>query len=272
MDCSGISNSILKLTPTVARLFDVPPPDLSEKIPLESISTYANRILGSAFIERCLIFCPDALGVHFWEKYPDFITTITKHAEVRVNLLSVFPPKTPVCFASIFTGALPEEHGIRQYERPVLTCDTLFDSIIRSNRKVAIIAVRNSSIDLIFRNRDIDYYSEAYDPEVTERAIQVIEKNAHHLIVVYQQEYDDLLHSTEPFSSSCFKAASNHVESFDKIAESASKAWINYNYAIIFAPDHGAHFDPETGRGDHGLDIPEDMLLSHWYGLFSSQL
>ena len=34
---------------------------------------------------------------------------------------------------------------------------------------------------------------------------------------------------------------------------------------MILAPDHGAHVDADTGKGDHGLDIPEDMQVSHWY-------
>ena len=32
---------------------------------------------------------------------------------------------------------------------------------------------------------------------------------------------------------------------------------------MVFAPDHGAHVDPE-GRGDHGVDIPEDLEVFHY--------
>ena len=87
----------------------------------------------------------------------------------------------------------------------------------------------------------------------------------------YQQEYDDLLHETEPFSDPCIRAVNNHVSSFSEIVKTASEAWCEHNYAIVFAPDHGAHVDPKTGNGNHGEDIPEDMDLFHWYGLKALQ-
>src|SRR5258706_14345046 len=55
------------------------------------------------------------------------------------------------------------QHGIKRYERPVLSCDTIFDALARAGKKVAIVAVRDSSIDLIFRERPIDYFSPTYD-------------------------------------------------------------------------------------------------------------
>ena len=39
-------------------------------------------------------------------------------------------------------------------------------------------------------------------------------------------------------------------------------------HALVVAPDHGAHFDEALGVGSHGLDIPEDMQVSHWYGIY----
>ncbi len=161
----------------------------------------------------------------------------------------------------MFSGGRPHQHGIRQYERPVLRCDTLFDAIIRGNRKVAIVAVANSSMDLIFRERQIDYSSEAYDREVEHRAVQLIRENRHDLIVVYQQEYDDLLHKTEPFSEACMQALAHHIRGFTEIASTASHAWRASNHAVLFAPDHGAHVDPNKDHGDYGADIPEDMPL-----------
>jgi hypothetical protein len=191
-----------------------------------------------------------------------------QHCPHRVSLSAAIPPKTPVCFASAFTGAPPEVHGIRKYERPVLTCDTLFDALLRSDRRVAIIAVSNSSIDLIFRNRALDYFSEAYDQEATERALSVLAADVHDLVVVYHQEYDDQLHRTQPFSAECVEAMQHHVASVQVLAQAAASAWSARSYALVVAPDHGAHFDVEKGLGDHGLDIPEDMSVSHWYGAF----
>jgi hypothetical protein len=40
-----------------------------------------------------------------------------------------------------------------------------------------------------------------------------------------------------------------------------------YNRAVVFAPDHGAHFDSQNKCGMHGKDIPEDMELRHFYAI-----
>jgi hypothetical protein len=99
------------------------------------------------------------------------------------------------------------------------------------------------------------------------RAICLVKENRHNLIIVYQQEYDDLLHKNDPFSELCVQAVTNHVNSFVIIARTAMNEWNRHNNAIIFAPDHGAHIDSASGHGDHGVNIPDDMQLFHWYGI-----
>jgi hypothetical protein len=263
-------SSIASITPNVCGMFGIPAPALAEEPAVDVVIQHAARALGTAAISRCLLYCPDALGDQIWSRHPDHVAAIAACAPQQINVRSVVPSVTPVCFASIFTGASPERHGIRKYERPVLTCDTLFDAMIRADKRVAIVAVRDSSVDLLFRGRSLDYFSEAYDREATERALSVIAEDSHHLVVVYHQEYDDLLHKTDPHSDVCLQAAANHVQSFRLLAKAAHQAWLAHNRAIIFAPDHGAHTDSATGRGDHGLDIPEDMSLRHWYGVWGA--
>jgi hypothetical protein len=260
--------SIASITPNVCRLFGVGNPSLVEEPAVNAVVEHASGVLGDMPLERCLIYCPDALGDQIWSKSAEHVATIVACAALQLHVSSVVPPKTPVCFASVFTGAPPQRHGIRKYERPVLTCDTLFDALLRAEKRVAIVAVRDSSIDLLFRGRRIDYFSETYDREVTERALAVIAADTHHLVVVYHQEYDDLLHKTHPHSDVCMQAVAHHVQSFEILARAAQRGWSAHNRAIIFAPDHGAHTDPATGKGDHGLDVPEDMSLRHWYGIW----
>jgi hypothetical protein len=48
----------------------------------------------------------------------------------------------------------------------------------------------------ILRGRAIDYFAEACDPEVTGRALQLLEDDRHDVIVAYHQEYDDEMHAT----------------------------------------------------------------------------
>lgn len=169
--------SIASVTPTVCELFGIAAPSSSIENPLARAIRYASDRLAGGFIERCLIYCPDALGDHLWDRFPDQRERITQCCPQRFSVAAVVPPKTPVCFASVFTGAPPEVHGIRRYERPTLTCDTLFDALVRAGRRVAIIAVRESSIDLIFRHRPLDYFSEAYVAHGKLLLYQTLESN-----------------------------------------------------------------------------------------------
>jgi len=117
---------------------------------------------------------------------------VERVAPIEVEMKSVLPTYTPVCFSSMFTGAQPDVHGIRKYEKPVLSCDTIFDAFARAGKKPAIVAVKNSSIDLVFRNRKIDYYSEEYDPQVEARALKLIETDNYDFILVYHQEVQEI--------------------------------------------------------------------------------
>jgi hypothetical protein len=267
---AGPPGTIQAVTPTLCRLLGVNAPALCAVPPLNSVLGAAHARFGHTEVERCLVYAPDAIGNHLQAGYPGLFTEIARLAPLAIPVRSVFPPKTPVCFASMFTGASPADHGIRQYEQPVLRCDTLFDALVRAGRRVAIVAVADSSIDRIFRGRDLDYFSERYDPEVTARAIALIEAGRHEFILVYHQEYDDLLHETTPFSEGAIRAFRHHVAAFGELVEAADTYWLRHDRAIVFAPDHGAHVDPKTMTGTHGEDSPEDMELTHFYSLAGS--
>jgi hypothetical protein len=243
----------------------VPRPELSGCDPLEGVLR-AREDAGISEVERCLVYVPDAVGKHVLDRYPGLLAKTHGAAPVIECLRSVFPPKTPVCFASMFTGAPPEAHGIRAYERPVLECDTLFDALIRAGKRPAIVSVEDASADIIFRGRDMDYFSETADGDVTARALELIESGRHDFILAYHQEYDDLVHESEPFGRDALAAAGRHVEAFARLAARARERWAGRPGLIAFAPDHGAHVDPETGRGTHGDDIPEDMEVLHFFG------
>jgi predicted AlkP superfamily pyrophosphatase or phosphodiesterase len=249
---------IRTITPTICRLLGIEPPSLSSGAALD--------VAGN--VERVLVYCPDAIGTALVRDFADWFAPVLAAAPQAAALRSMVPPKTPVCFASMFTGALPTAHGIQAYERPVLGCDTLFDAVVRSGRKVALAAVKNSSVDLIFRRRPLDYFSEAYDPEVTARALDLIHKDRHDLTVVYHQEYDDCLHRTTVRSEPALAAARHHIEAFVDLAQAAARAWHDRPYAIMFCPDHGGH--DADGRGTHGDDIPDDMEITHFLGIFNT--
>ena len=257
---------IRSIAPTICRLANIQPPALSGSEPLPIVEL-ATRQLGGKGAERMLIFCPDALGKHLFSSYAPAWEPVLRHSPHTQELYAEMPSVTPVCFASMFTGAAPEDHGITKYEKPILQCDTVFDVLARAGKRVAIVAVRGSSIDTIFRGRNIDYFSEDYDLQVTDRTEQLISDDRHDVVLAYVQEYDDTLHRTTPFSPEALQAMRNNIAAFDRLASTVDHAWSQYNTAVLFCPDHGGHVDPNTGRGTHGAALPEDLEVVHFFGL-----
>jgi hypothetical protein len=256
------------VAPTLCRITGVPPIRGATAKPIMEVLRAAKQKCDGK-IEKAFLYAPDAIGEALLSDYPTELEHIMRIAPLEVLISSMSPSLTPVCYGSMFTGMKPEEHGITRYHKPILRCDTLFDAYARAGKRVAIVAVKGSSIDTIFRERDIDYYSEPYDPEVERQALQLLQENIHDLILVYHQEYDDAMHRSTPRSPEALKAFRNHQASFKRFGETINDVWSKNNRVIAFLPDHGTHIDPNTGKGSHGTDSPDDMKVRHFWGIYS---
>jgi len=261
-------SSISSFTPTICSLMGIKPPRESTSMPVNAIISAASKILRGEYAEKALVYAPDAIGEGLRREYAKLFDGVEKAAPIEVEMKSVLPTYTPVCFSSMFTGAPPEVHGIRKYEKPVLSCDTLFDALSRAGKKVCIVAVKNSSIDLVFRNREIDYYAEEYDPQVESRVLKIIKTADYDFTLAYHQEYDDLMHASTPRDPNALEAFRRHLLSFETLAYAFNKRYTHSNRFVAFTPDHGTHTDPTTGKGAHGTDSPEDVDVRHFWGIY----
>ena len=264
-------SSIASVTPTICALFGVEPPRDSGELPIDLVLVEAVRKLRGGKVSKALIYAPDAIGEGLYQDYRSQFSGVKKAASLEVEMKSVIPTWTPVCFSSMFTGAQPAVHGIKKYEKPVLAVDTLFDALARSGKSVAIVAVKGSSIDLVFRNRKIDYYTEEYDPQVEARVLDILNVKDYDLIVVYHQEYDDLMHGSTPRDPKALEAFRRHLKSFETITSAFNERYVHVNRVVAFTPDHGTHIDQTTGKGTHGTDSPDDMEVRHFWGINRGQ-
>lgn len=255
--------AITSVAATVLKAFGLPDAGLSPGAAPADARVAA--LIPEGGVKKLLIYAPDAIGRLMAEKLTAEFREVETAAPLKLPLQSVYPPKTPVCFASMFSGLTPEGHGIRRYEKPVLSCRTIFDVLPERGVRTAIVAVKDSSIDLIFRGRAVSYFSETDDAGVTARALELIAGGEHDCVLAYHQDYDDILHASDPWNPSALKAAGEHVKSFLLLAAAADKAWAGLPRGALFAPDHGAHTAAD-GRGTHGDDIPDDMDVFHFWG------
>ena len=228
-----------------------------------TLNEYVDRIFEGEKADRLFMYNPDAVGQWIYEKYSYFCDNATGESELKLPFRTVMPSVTPVCFGTMYTGAQPEVHGIRKYEKPVIKIDTLFDALIRAGKKVAIIASSNCSIGNIFLERDIDYYHYNVD-EGNAIAAELILKDEHDVIVLYNGNYDAVMHKFGPESHEALAELRSNSRTFATVSKLIQRNWKNHNTLVGFAMDHGCH-EIDDGCGSHGLDMEEDLNIVHLY-------
>lgn len=258
--------SVACLTPTVCDLCGVPRPDVCAVDALPAVVDLAKEKLGGRKVQKTLIFCPDAIGDVQLQKWPDEFAPLLAETDVTVKGTNVLPSVTPVCFATIFTGAPPATHGIVKYARPVLTVETLFDVFAKAGKKVAVVAESDCSIDLIFRKRPIDYFSFPSNEKSYQFGLHLLAHFDYDLIVVYDGGYDSTMHKNGVWAEKSLRALRDSVRRYVGLAGRVDECWKNFDRLTVFAPDHGSH-DASEGHGSHGTDSYDDAVVNHYYRL-----
>ena len=253
----------MQLTGVAAALteaLDVPAPR-SAAPALEALTA-----LCAGGVDRVLMYNPDAVALWLFEKYTDLFLPVLRHIRCTLPLRTVMPSVTPVCFGTMYTGAEPSVHGIRSYTKPVIRTDTVFDALIRAGKKPCIVSTGNDSMSRIFLERSMDYYIVDTPDEANARAAALIAEDRHDLIAVYNGNFDSTMHKFGPESPEALEALRHNVHAFDTLAKEVRTHWTEHRTLIAFAPDHGCH-EIDGACGSHGLDMPEDMNIVHFYGI-----
>ena len=241
-----------------------PPACAAEQNP--ALAEYINRVFGGERADRVVMYNPDAIAQWIYEKYPDYLKGVKQNSDVEIPLASVMPSVTPVCFATMYTGAQPKVHGIQKYEKPVITIESLFDALIAAGKKPALVTYDTCSLSRIFLERKMDYYhyEEGGIAEVNAKAMELILRDEHDLIVIYNGNYDSVMHKNGPESPKSLAELRLNDHMFSVISELIKNHWKHHNTLVGFAMDHGCH-EIDGGCGSHGLDMSEDLNIVHFY-------
>ena len=250
---------------TIAKVSGANKPDSADENVINEVLNLVEEKTGGTAVEKVVIYNPDAIGEYYVDSRPKIFAPLIGSADLCVNLLTAFPPKTPVCFGTMFTGVNPEVHGIQHYEKKLITVSSLFDKWAEAGKKVALISKEKQSIPTIFANRNIDYYLLKNDDEVLIKALELIESDKYDVIEVYNQEYDDKLHVSSPDSPFCRRAARNYVRNYISLKKKIKDCYASYNTLLTFSPDHGSHRIGGFLLGTHGKNTPRDMNVKHFF-------
>ena len=260
------STCITSLASSLARLMGIEAPrGAGEGNP--ALERYAHAALGGERVRRALLYHPDGIAHYLFARHTDCFLPVLEAAPLAMPMQSVYPPVTPVCFASMYTGLEPEGHGIQSYVKPVVRADTLFDAALRAGLRPVIVSTSGSSLSKIFLDRPMDYAILDSVDEVNARAEQLLREDEHDLIVVYNGNYDAAMHRFSPESAEALAALRANADTFSQLCSIARRVWSGRESLVAFAPDHGCHA-VEGNLGTHGLDAPEDMLIPHFYGVW----
>lgn len=257
------SLSMTRFAASIAEAMDIPAPAGADR-PIPQVKRLVQNTLGGR-ADRVMIYNPDAISMWLVQKYTEAFAPVMERTQLMLPVSTVMPSVTPVCFATMYTGTLPEVHGIRAYEKPIVKIDSLFDTLARSGKRVGLVTVTGSSMDKIFAGRDIQYFSMPYDENVIKKAKELIEADSCDVVVAYNQEFDDIMHETTPESEKSMAAVLHHIAAFELLADTAKLAWAGHNSLVCWASDHGIHTSI-AGHGDHGEQIEDDINVFHFYG------
>ena len=231
-----------------------------------ALAEYIDQVFCGEKADRVIMYNPDAIAQWIYEKYADYLADAKSNIDVEIALTSVIPSVTPVCFGTMYTGAQPAVHGIQRYEKPVIRIDTLFDELIAAGKKVAVVTYGQCSLSRIFLERDMEYYH--YEnggiADVNAKALELILRDEHDLIVIYNGNYDTVMHKCGPENDQSLAELRVNAHEFAVISALVKTHWQKYNTLLGFAMDHGCH-EIDGGCGTHGLDIREDLDIVHLY-------
>lgn len=243
---------------TVLKMLDIP-------VPNEIDSPNEDLLKIAPHADKVVLYNPDAIAWWLYKKYPERFTDAKDCSDTALNIRSVMPSVTPVCFASMYTGLMPENHGIQKYEKPVLKVDTMFDYLIKAGKKVAIVSTKGDSISKIFLERNMDYYIYGHKTRVNRKAEQLIKDRKYDVLVIYNPDYDSNMHALGPENPRTLKHLDQNVRTYKNFIKIIKNTYTNETVFYGFCPDHGCH-EIDGNRGSHGLDMEEDMNVIHFYG------
>lgn len=263
------TSSLESLAAALAYAMDLEPPEHAA-LPNETLTDYVDRCLAGRKADRVFIYNSDAIGQWLVEKYPSLSAEARSRMELELPMLTVNPPKTPIAFGTMYTGAAPAVHGIVQYEKKLITIDTLFDALVRAGKKVALLTRDRYSMAIIFAQRPIDYYFCDTWPDVNAKAAELIIKDEYDFILTYNANYDDVMHKKGVESIEALSEVRYNFQTFCMFDSLIQTHWRHHNVLIGTGMDHGCH-QGENGKGTHCDDTPEDRNIVHYYKIYPAQ-
>lgn len=116
----------------------------------------------------------------------------------------------------------------------------------------------------------MDYFFYPTVEEVNAKAAQLILEDKHDFIVVYNGNYDTIMHKYGTESVEALSELRDNSHAFGMFDALIQNCWKQHDTLVGFCMDHGCH-DIDGGCGSHGLDMEEDLNIVHLFKAHPAQ-
>lgn len=203
----------------------------------------------------------------FYEANTPFLDQVKENGTEYLNMETVYPARTVVCFSSMFTGTYPFEHGIKSnmvYKLGVHT-ETIFDSLRKVGKRGRLLGIAHL-VDAM--GSDVEtvtavMHKDKADTNMLARARKIIDEQDPDLFVVQMIGTDQVGHSRGVLYD-------DYIEKIEE-ADALIKEFVQWleaegkmeNTTLIICADHGQ----ADGIGGHGhLDEGERFVPFFMHG------
>lgn len=203
----------------------------------------------------------------FYEAKTPFLDQLKENGTEYLNMETLYPARTVVCFSSMFTGTYPFEHGIKSnmvYKLGVNT-ETVFDSLRKVGKRGRLLGIAHL-VDAM--GSDVEtvtavMHKDKADPNMLAKARKIMKEQDPDLFVVQMIGTDQVGHSRGVLYDDYIEKieeADALIKEFVEWLESEGKM---ENTTLIICADHGQ----ADGIGGHGhLDEGERYVPFFMHG------
>ncbi|MDM5156698.1 alkaline phosphatase family protein [Bacillus sp. DX1.1] len=221
-----------------------------------------------ALNEKVVVIVIDGMRKDRFEAaHTPYLDSLRKQGTEFLNMETVYPARTVVCFSSMFTGTYSFEHGIKSNMvwKHGVNVESIFDSLRKVDKTGKMLAVAHL-VDAF--GDDVETFTavmknDVVDSKIMEKARKIMDEQDPDLFIVQLISTDQTGHSRGVLYDEYLQKiheADQHVKQFIEHLEKTGKA---ESTTFIICADHGQ----ADGIGGHGhLDEGERFVPFFMYG------
>ncbi len=230
--------------------------------PKQYDSFTAGEPAGEALNDKVVVIVIDGMRKErFYEANTPFLDGLMEKGTEYLNMETVYPARTVVCFSSMFTGTYPKEHGMKSNMvwKLGIKVESIFDSLRKVGKKGKMLGIAHL-VDSF--GSDVDtvtavMHKDKADRNIINKAKKIMEEEDPDLFIVQLIGTDQIGHSRGVLYNEYIEK----IEEADRLIQEYVE-WLEAegkmeNTTLMICADHGQ----ADGIGGHGhLDEGERFV------------